>query len=252
VRDAPWKIRVATVEFKSDALIPAPAEARLTRYIIRRAIYDSPDWVEDLEARVKDAWQHQGYFFPDIKTSVRALGQNQVEHNFALTFHVTAGRKYKLGEIKISGAKVFPSNVLLDCFDLKAGDIFDVHRVRNGLDCVRSGYDAFGYMNLEAVPDTRIDDSHGQISFLLKIHEGPQFRVGKITILGGRKDSIEKLIQESGFRTGAIFSSRLIEDFIQKNRNMFPGGVDQEADVERQVDESTNTVDLLFNLKDEV
>src|SRR5262249_37946439 len=83
VRHSSPTVRVTKVEFVSDAPLPAKAEARLTRYITSRAIYDDAGWVDELEQRVKDAWQQYGYFQPDVQTSVRKLGQYTVEHNFA-------------------------------------------------------------------------------------------------------------------------------------------------------------------------
>ena len=247
----PAKIRVETVEFKSDVPLPASAEANLTRYITRRAIYDEPDWLEDLESRVKDAWQHYGYFFPDIQTTVRAMGQNAVEHNFALTFHVTAGQRYKLDKIRISGAKLFANDMLLECFDLHEGDVFDVYRIRNGLDCLRSGYDANGFLNFVTVPETRIDDAHGRINLLVEVEEGEQFRIGKITVQGAKKNLIQSLMQDSGLKSGTIYSSRLVEDFIQKNRFAIPDDMRVDDDIERKIDESSHTVDLIFHLPGE-
>jgi hypothetical protein len=243
---SPPTVRVATVEFASDMPLPAKAEARLTRYITRRAIYDSSDWIEELEQRVKDAWQQYGYFQPEIQTSVRKLGQYTVEHNFALTFHVTAGRQYRLGNLRIKGGRIFPPEVLRDCIELQEGDIFDTHRIRAGMECLRSVYDANGYINFAVVPSTQIDDTHKRVSLFLDIEDGPQFRIGKIEVLGRNRASFEKLLQESGLKNGVIYSSQLVEDFFLRNRASLSEDVRDGADCERRIDESNYTVHLIF------
>src|SRR5258708_27129524 len=128
-----------------------------------------PRWVEEVEERVKDAWQHYGDFLPIVQTSVRKLGQNALEQRFALTFHVTSGRQYKLDDVRISGAKLFSPEVVRSFFDLQAGDIFDTQVIRAGIESLRSGYNSHGYINFVAVPSTRIDENHRRIFLLLDI-----------------------------------------------------------------------------------
>jgi outer membrane protein assembly factor BamA len=248
VRESPAPIKVATVEFVSDAPLPAKAEERLRRYMTRRVIYDTPDWLEELEGRTKDAWQEYGYFFPEIQTSVRKLGQYPFEHNFALTFHVDAGGQYRLGDIRITGAKLFSEEILRSCFDVHEGDIFDTHTVRAGIDSLRSGYDHQGYINIVVVPSTQIDETRKRISVLLHVEEGQQFRIGQVIVLGLSEDAADKLTQASGLKRGAVFSSKLIEAFFRKNRSVLPIGVDEEADVERRINDATATVDLTLHL----
>ena len=195
---------------------------------------------------MKDAWQQYGYFQPEIQTSVRKVSQYTVEHNFALTFHITAGRQYRLGNLRIKGGRIFPPEVLRDCFELQEGDIFDTHSIRAGMECLRSGYDSNGYINFAVAPSTQIDEGHLRISLVLDIEEGHQFRIGKVSVLGRDHDSIEKLLQESGIRSGVVFSSRSIRDFFRRNRTSLPEDMQPDENIERAMDELNHTVDLVF------
>jgi outer membrane protein assembly factor BamA len=176
---------------------------------------------------------------------VRKPNGNELERNFALTFHITAGPQYRLAEIRISGSKVFSPDVLRSYFSLEEGDIFDTHSLRFGMQALRETYGLEGYINFVAVPSFQIDDSHNRISLHLEIEEGRQFRIGQISILGLKKDIAEKLIQDSELKSGNIFSTKWIEDFMQKNRSLF-SGANAADDVERKINDETNTVDLIF------
>lgn|SRR5262249_45794348 len=239
-------IRVATVEFESDAPLPEPAEERLRRYITRRAIYDTADWVEELEQRVVDAWEQYGYFKATTRTSVRQLGQNPAERKFALIFHITAGRQYRLGEIRFFGAKLVNPDILRRCFPLREGDIFDTHRLGSGLESLRKTYGRQGYIEFIAVPLFQFEEGTGRISVILEVDEGKQYHLGQVSILGLNKDVADKLFQDSGLRSGVVLSTELVEDFMRKNRSVFPSGAAE--DIERKINNESNTVDLIFHV----
>jgi len=247
VKPWPTTIKVVTVELQSDVTLPPQAVEQLRRYITGRNIEDSPDWVDELEERAKDLFQHCGYFRASVRTGVRRLSGNELERNFALTFHVTAGRQYQLAEIRISGSKVFSPEVLRSYFALQEGDIFDTNSLRAGIEWLRQAYGSEGYINFLVVPSFQLEDSRNRISLLLEIDEGRQFRIGQISILGLKRDIAEKLIQDSGLKSGSVFSTKLIEDFMQKNRSLFSGDIAAD-DVERKINDETNTVDLIFHV----
>jgi outer membrane protein assembly factor BamA len=248
VKPWPTTIKVVTVELQSDVTLPPQAGDQLRRYITGRNIDDSPDWVDELEESARDVFQHYGYFRASVRTGVRRLRGSELERNFALTFQVTAGRQYRLDDIHISGGKVFSPDVLRTWFSLSEGEIFDTHSLRAGMQALRDAYGLEGYINFVAVPSFQIDEGHSRISLRLEIEEGPQYRVGQVTILGPNEDVAEKLAQNSGLKTGVVYSTKLVADFIRDNPSIFPRYFLAEDDVERRINEDRNTVDLIFNV----
>jgi outer membrane protein assembly factor BamA len=79
---------------------------------------------------------------------------------------------------------VLPPSELRKRVPLDARDVFDLGKIRQGLEGLKRLYDSLGYINLTASSDIKIDDDHQSISAVVELEEDRQFRVGSVKRAG--------------------------------------------------------------------
>lgn len=79
--------------------------------------------------------------------------------------------QYRLKELTFEGAKDLTTAQLKATFPIQPNDIFDIARVRTGLETLPSTYAARGYLGFSSIPETELDDSDHTIKLNIKIAE---------------------------------------------------------------------------------
>jgi len=154
--------------------------------------------------------------------------------------------------MELTGQKVFSAEQLRSLFSIQSGEVFDVEKIREGLDNLRKVYGERGYINVTPVPETKPDDARAIIDLSIDIDEGPQFRIGTIAFSGtGTGDSgfQERILKSLRLKPGDVFDSRLLEVFFEENRSRLPAGSTLEDHVEIAQNARQGTVDLYFVFK---
>jgi len=141
----------------------------------------------------------QGEISPRIQIALRSLGYlkavvdepkvslptlEQSRRIADITVKVNPGVQYRLGEIHIRNATVFPSTRLRESFSLRKGDLFSATVIGKGLEDVRKLYATRGYVNLVATPEVLIDESRRTIDLVVHVDEGKPFDFGRLYLEG--------------------------------------------------------------------
>src|SRR5262249_21336286 len=134
-----------------------------------------------------------------------------------------------------SGQKVFSTEQLRPLFAIQSGELFDVEKIREGLDNLRKVYGEHGYINVTPVPDMKADDARAVVDLSIEIDEGSQFRVRTISFSGDAgSDSKfqERVLQNLKFKRGDVYNPRLLEAFFKASRSWLPAGSTLENSLE--------------------
>ncbi len=91
-----------------------------------------------------------------------------------LTVGLEEGNLYHLGRVVIRGNKLFKTEQMSGVLQMKQGDIFNLSKVRKGLENYRKIYGAYGYINFTATPDPEEDPKRHIINLALDFEEGKQ------------------------------------------------------------------------------
>ena len=206
---------------------------------------DSPDWVNQLaEIELRSAWQDQGYFKIALDPHAQSIGGDAEHERFLVSVHVlNEGPQFHLGEIRFTGGTGIPEAELRQTFPLREGEIFDVARVREGIEALTKLYGSQGYVDFTAVPDTEIDDSLQRISLVMHLDEQKQYRIGNVEIRG-LEPSLEARLR-SIVVPGAAINYQSIAAFFKQNQSVLPPrGLDH---LEIRRNPRTGIVDLKFD-----
>ena len=187
--------------------------------------YDKSKLDEDLE-RVRGAYQDEGYFKalvsePTVTTRETGGGwfriplfyRNRPGRKVDITIPVVEGERFHLGDVSFNDVTLFtrPDLALRPLFDMQSGDVFDVSKIREGLENMRKVYGEFGYINFVASPETVINDEERKIDMTFNVEEGKQFRVRRVDFSGNTTTRDKVIRRQLLLQEGSLFNSRLWE-----------------------------------------
>jgi outer membrane protein assembly factor BamA len=244
----PPKVRVVGVSFVGADGLPESAKARVTHRAEEITFDTGSDWPLYVAEDVKQAMQDYGYFRATVRPQPHTLRSSPSGEQASVRFYVTEGPQYRLGQIQFQHARLFPVAALRKQISLQDEDIFDLSKIRLGIDTLTKLYDAHGYINFVASPDVNVDDAHERISVLMQLQEGRQFRVGSVQILGLIYYQSPTHVLKLDIKPGMIFSRKLVEDFYEQNKAILPADASWK-DVTITQDARTHTVAIKFDFR---
>ena len=187
--------------------------------------YDKNKLDEDLE-RIRGAYQDEGYFkalVSEPKITSRETGggvfripllySNKPGRKVDIAIPVVEGEQYHLGDVTFNSVTLFtePDRALRPMFVMAKGDVFDVSKIREGLENMRKVYGEFGYINFVASPETVINDEARRIDMKFDVEEGKQFKIRRIEFAGNTTTRDKVIRRELLLQEGSLFNSRLWE-----------------------------------------
>jgi len=270
------KVKIGRIGFEGNQVLGRRTLARSMRhsrpYGIPKSIileslfaktYDKNKLDEDMEF-VRGAYQDRGYFkalVNDPKIATRDTGggfripwikSGRPGRKVDITIPVVEGERYHLGDMTFKNSTLFqdPDKVLRTLFLMGNGDVFDVSKVRKGLEEMRKVYGEFGYINFVASPETEINDEARRIDMTFNVEEGKQFRVRRIEFAGNSTTRDKVIRRELLLHEGSLFNSRLWElSLLRLNQLDYFEKLDPKAS-NIQPDNRTGQVDIALQVKE--
>ncbi len=186
--------------------------------------YDQSKEAEDLEL-VRGKYQDRGYFTALVmepKKDMKDTGggfkiplfyPNKPGKKVDLAISIQEGDEYRMGKMTFTGVKFFrqPEAFMRPMFQMAEGDIFNVSKVRKGLENLRKVYGEFGFINMVPTPDTDLDRDNKRINMTFNIEEDKQFFVRRIEFSGNTTTRDKVIRRELLLDEGDMFNSRLWE-----------------------------------------
>jgi outer membrane protein assembly factor BamA len=241
---------IGEIHFYGDAGLAISEQNRLED--IYKVECDCNNAVKELTERVRNLYQEHGYYKVEARGASHLLSVEDGHRRVSVDVTIEQNLQYRLKSLELAGQKAFSAEQLRTLFPIRPGEVFDVGKIREGLDNLRKLYGEHGYINLTPVPDTKPDDAQAVVDLSIDIDEGAQFRVGSIAFSGaGARDRSfqERVLKSLKFKLGDVYDSRLLEAFFNENHSWLPPGSTVEDHVEIAQNAREHTVDLYFVFK---
>jgi outer membrane translocation and assembly module TamA len=242
------KVHVVRVSFVGVDGLPESAKARVTHRAEKATFDADSDGPLYVAEDARQAMQNYGYFKSMVRSQPHTLRSNPSGEQASVTLYVTEGPQYRLGQIQFAHASVFPLPELRKQIQLRDGDIFDLSKIRAGIDALTKPYDAHGYINFVATPDVHIDGARQSISVVMQLDEGRQFRVGNVQILGLDRQISDHILKLE-IKQGMVFSRKLVQDFYKQNKAILPTDASPREDTAITQDARTHMVAIQFDFR---
>ena len=252
-------VHVIRVDFDSNDGIPADAQDEISAELRSHVFKPDADsaYLKDLaneiaEVGVPEALRDRGYFKATATAKLTTLQTEGADISVVVAISAALGLQYRTGNVRIETADsgyplMISPEVLRGLVPLQRGELFNVERVRAGMQNLALAYGREGYVDMTPEPDIEIDNDRRTIDLVLKIDQQVQYRVGSIEFLGVNAVTREKLV-ESLPKPGAIFDRTKLDEFFKVNRTILPSDVSRD-DVSVRRDPKSKTVAILFDFR---
>ncbi len=219
---------------------------------------------------LRNKYQEKGYFRATVgehTLKMRDVGgagfriplfkPNKPGKRADLRIPVEEGPRYVVGKITFSDVKLFrtPEAVLRPVFQMQEGAIFDVSKLRKGMENLKKLYGEFGYIDFVAEPQFDFPEPEKgkppRIDLSLAVEEGKQFFVRRINFSGNTTTRDKVIRRELFLDEGDMFNTRLWDTSILRLNQLGyfePLKAEEAADIQR--DTRNGLVDLTLKVKE--
>ena len=268
VREGP-QVAIRDVEFVGNRAIDdtqligamkSNRAAGLLSFIKGTGTYQTDKFAEDAEA-VAAFYRQRGYVSVQVGQPQLRLLEDAEDGNkrwVQLRIPVTEGPQYRLGELKFEGNDKVPAAAFATMFRLKGGDIYNEEAVHKGLERAREVYGAGGYYEFTAYPDLhprpddRAADGRPLIDVTLKVQEGVQYFINRITFLGNTHTRDDVLRRELGLLEAGVFNTEALKSSLRRlNQLGYFKTLDNQAVSVEKTPERNDRVDITLSVEEQ-
>lgn len=220
------RVKIHEVIFKGTTAIN---EAKLKKYLKNTKekhwykIFSSSKFIEESfeedKKRVIDKYREKGY--RDAKITFDTLYAHD-ENTINIEITISEGQKYYFRNITWIGNSKYSTQLLTQLLGIKKGDVYNQARLDEGLFMSQSGRDVTslymddGYLFFQVNPvEVRVEND--SIDIEMRIYEGKQATVDKVTVTGNSKTNDKVVMREIRTKPGELFSRN---DIIRTQREL--------------------------------
>jgi outer membrane protein insertion porin family len=175
---------------------------------------------------VEDYYRDHGYVNARVGVpELRALDESGDGRTrwVQLRIPVVEGIRYRVGTITFEGNRLVPTGTLEQVFGLKEGEWYSQAVVRKGLEKARELYGAAGYMEFTGFPDLSasvvpalLAAGDPLVDVRMKLTEGPQYTVNRITFTGNTTTYDAVIRREVQLVEGGVFNTESLKYSIRR------------------------------------
>ena len=217
-------------------------------------VYEEGTVDEDLlnegNRRLRDYYQRLGYF--DVKVDHRREAPATGE--VLIVFTVDLGTRRRVGKVSVDGNHYFTADTLEQLLSVHSADAIDRHGaysqglISADVNALKGVYQNNGFSSAKITPEVTTDaPAPGQspkkpnpLNVVYHIDEGPQQRVGQLTIVGNEHTAAESLQALMNTAPGQLFSPQslagdrdaLLTDYMSRGFDQVQIDVEQQAEAQ--------------------
>jgi outer membrane protein assembly factor BamA len=148
---------------------------------------------------------------PVTKLDPSAKCQGGVE----LTIPIEEGPVYLWEKAEWAGNEALLANDLNAALGMKNGDVANGVKIDKGLLEVSRRYGHTGHLDAKVDAESELNDSTNRLSYKIIVKEGPQYKMGKLTIKGLDEADANSLEARWKLRNGEVFDTSYTDRFFR-------------------------------------
>jgi outer membrane protein insertion porin family len=157
---------------------------------------------------------------------------------------------YRVGEIRVVGARNLPGDFIRLSLGLAPGEIYDEAKLRKGLEDLKELYGEQGYVTFLPMPVFQADEQRKVLNLTINIEEGLRYFLNRLGFTGNTTIPDQVLRREIPSKEGEFFNSRLLKMSVLRLNQL---GLFEEIKIEDfQITPSPNEpkVDVILRVKE--
>lgn len=249
------KVRVASLQLMGNAALDAKNVMRILKTARPRVRWNplrngkwDPEKFEEQKTKLIRRYQRMGYRDARIlRDSVFSIGDGQM----GVLVDLFEGKPYFVRRLEIEGNSVHSDSLLLGLLGMKPGDLYNKELIESKLQMDPSGRDISslymddGYLFFQVSShESRVEGD--SIDLMVRVVEGAQATVRRVTVKGNDKTSDHVIIRELRTRPGQKFSR---SDVMRTTRELSQLGYFDPEQLGWSLRPILRTVPLILNTK---
>ena len=166
-------------------------------------IFKDEQFYDDLDS-IREYCKNQGYLDVQLNDADVTF-EYPSESRMVIVIKLNLGRRYYIGNIKISNNKLFPEDKLMKALTIKTGDVFSPEVIDENAETLRGIYGQVGYLDTYAIPERIPNLKDGTIDLNFVVHESDKFFVESVVVEGNTKTKSTVIIREIALAPGDVF-----------------------------------------------
>ena len=127
---------------------------------------------------------------------------------YFINIKIEENEQYNVGEVKVTGSKLFKDDQIKAVLGLKEGEIFNGTNLRKGFESLKKLYGNYGYINYAPVPNQDFDEAKKTVNLTINVDEDRQFFVNRINFVGNTTTRDKVIRREVMVDEGNVFNSQ--------------------------------------------
>jgi len=253
------KIKISDILFEGNKDIPAKKlRAQMKKTKPKYKFLAKSRFIEDeyAEDKQKIILRYQSLGYRDAQILDDSVWRDETG-NIKIKIKLFEGNKYFFRNIQFVGNSKYTSDELAKVLKIKRGDVYDQSSLDQRLNMSQDGMDIStlymddGYLFFRVEP-VEVNVENDSIDLEIRIYEGTQARINRVTVKGNSKTSDFVILRELRTKPGQLFSRTDITRSIQAlatvgyfnpealNVNPVPNPTNGTVDIEYKVEERAN------------
>ena len=237
------KVKFEGNEFFSDRELMEDFQIRVWRFwspatswFDRSGTYSEPLFIQDLRS-VEKKYTDAGFLQVDV-------GQPEViasDEGITVVVSVEEGRRFRVGEIGVSGDSTVDFDVLIDKLQLSEGEIFNRSHLTEDISTLTEHYQDRGFYFAQVTPLSNLSEATEVVDITFDVRKGPLYFIRNIEIEGNTITVDPVIRREIPAVEGQLYSQRAVMLARLRVERL---GYFEEVDFQVEPTESPDQLDL--------
>jgi outer membrane protein insertion porin family len=212
IREGP-KVKIAQVRFEGNANVKARTLRKemetkkwwVLSWLTGKGRFKDDEFDDDVE-KLRDYYREEGYLDVEIL-------QDQISFDYpkpdklVLTIRIDEGRRYRIGDITVTGSNIHEASLLKRVVRQRSGMIFRPSRLDKDVSRLEDFYGSGGYLDTRVRLQRNPNIATGNIDIVYDIRESERFNVESIGIEGNTKTKSTVILRELVLGPGDVFDT---------------------------------------------
>jgi outer membrane protein insertion porin family len=179
-------------------------------------VYQEDKFEEDAQ-NVIDFYRQRGYLQANVgQPNLKKLRDSEDGKTRYMTLEIptTEGTRYRVASMEFAGNDKVPATAIRPLFKLKIGDYYNEKHLREGIDKMREIYGGGGHFEMVPMPDYAYDGD--RVNVTMRINEGKQYFVNRITFIGNTTTRDNVIRREMRLYENMVFNTEALKFSVRR------------------------------------
>ncbi|HEV3469603.1 MAG TPA: POTRA domain-containing protein [Pyrinomonadaceae bacterium] len=151
----------------------------------------------------------------------KAAPSEECAQGLAVAAPVDEGSAYVWGGAEWTGQQAMTPQELNIALGMRTRDVAGSAKLEKGLEAVRRAYGRKGYLTARVTGAPEFDDANRRVLYRFNVTEGPQYRMGALTLDGLDERDTNNMKVRWRILPGEVFDAGYPDEFVKKNVQEF-------------------------------